>query len=127
MGLGRQRHPDDPRMLHRRAVERVDELLPLVNDNTPTDDKNYVELVLLSNLVADYSDEHFALEPPKLIDIIKLRMYEMGLSQKRLAELIGVSTSRISDYMTGKAEPTLKVGRELSLKLNIEPQIILGL
>jgi len=111
---------------YRRAVERVEELLPLVNDKTPTDDKNYVELVLLSNLVADYSDEHFALEPPKLIDIIKLRMYEMGLTQKQLAELIGVSTSRISDYMTGKSEPTLKIGRELSIKLNIEPQIVLG-
>ncbi len=46
---------------YRCAVERVDELLPLVNDNTPTDDKNYVELVLLSNLVADYSDEHFTI------------------------------------------------------------------
>ena len=48
---------------YRCAVERVEELLPLVNDNTPTDDKHYVELVLLSNLVADYSDEHFAIEP----------------------------------------------------------------
>lgn len=47
--------------LYRRAVERVYELLPLVNDNTPTDDKNYVELVLLPNFVADYSDKHFAL------------------------------------------------------------------
>lgn len=56
---------------YRRAVERVDELLPLVNDQTPTDDKNYVELVLLSNLVADYSDEHFALEPTKLIGYFK--------------------------------------------------------
>ncbi|MBO4372780.1 MAG: XRE family transcriptional regulator [Bacteroidales bacterium] len=46
---------------YRLAVERVEELLPLVNDKTPTDDKHYVELVSLSNLVADYSDEHFAL------------------------------------------------------------------
>ena len=35
------------------AEQRVEELLPLVNDNTPTDDPNYIELVLLSNLVAD--------------------------------------------------------------------------
>ena len=48
---------------YRSAVERVEDLLPLVNDQTPTDDKNYVELVLLSNLVADYSDKHFELEP----------------------------------------------------------------
>ena len=37
------------------AVERVEKLLPLVNDETPETDSNYIELVLLSNLVADYS------------------------------------------------------------------------
>ena len=40
------------------AVNRVEELLPLVDDNTPKDDKNLIELELLSNLVADYSEEH---------------------------------------------------------------------
>lgn len=28
------------------AEKRVEELLPLVNDNTPEDDPNYIELVL---------------------------------------------------------------------------------
>ena len=35
------------------AVNRVEELLPLVDDNTPKDDKNLIELELLSNLVAE--------------------------------------------------------------------------
>lgn len=43
------------------AVKRVEELLPLVTDETPLDDPNSIELELLSNLVADYSEEHFAL------------------------------------------------------------------
>ncbi len=43
------------------AVNRVEELLPLVSDNTPFDDPNSIELELLSNLVADYSEEHFVL------------------------------------------------------------------
>ena len=43
------------------AVNRVEELLPLVDDNTPKDDANLIELELLSNLVADYSEEHFAI------------------------------------------------------------------
>ena len=37
------------------AVKRVEELLPLVTDETPLDDPNSIELELLSNLVADYS------------------------------------------------------------------------
>ena len=108
------------------VCERVEELLKVVNNNTPPDDKNFVELELLSNLVADYSEEHFALGEPTLIDVLKLRMFEMGLNQKSLAKLIGVSPSRLSDYISGKCEPTLKVAREISRKLNIDASIVLG-
>lgn len=108
------------------AVKRVEELLPLVTDETPLDDSNSIELELLSNLVADYSEEHFALGEPTLVDVLKLRMYEMGLNQKSLAKLIGVSPSRLSDYISGKCEPTLKVAREISQKLNIDANIVLG-
>ena len=79
------------------AVQRVEELLPLVDDNTPETDKNYIELVLLSNLVADYSDEHYAIGEPSLVDMLKLRMYEMGLTQVGLSKLLGINPSRISE------------------------------
>ena len=108
------------------AVKRVEELLPLVNDDTPVTDPASMELELLSNLVADYSEAHFALGEPSLIDVIKLRMYEMGLNQKTLADLLGVSPSRISEYFSGKSEPTLKVARTISQKLGISPNIVLG-
>ena len=103
------------------AVKRVEELLPFVKDDTPLNDSNSIELELLSNLVADYSEEHFALGEPTLIDVLKLRMYEMSL-----ANLVGVSPSRLSDYISGKCEPTLKVAREISRKLNIDANIVLG-
>ncbi|MDR0691794.1 MAG: helix-turn-helix domain-containing protein, partial [Prevotellaceae bacterium] len=90
------------------AVKRVEALLPLVNDATPLTDPNSVELAILSNLVADYSDEHFSLEPPSLADVLKLRMYELGLNQKSLSELVGISPSRMSEYLSGKSEPTLE-------------------
>lgn len=109
------------------AVNRVEQLLPLVNDETPENDPNYIELVLLSNLVADYSDEHYAVGEPSLIEVIKLRMYEMGLTQASLAKLLGVSPSRVCDYLSGKSEPTLRIGRTISKKLNISPAVVLGL
>ena len=43
------------------AVARVEQLLPLVDDNTPRTDPNSIELELLSNQVADYSEENFAI------------------------------------------------------------------
>jgi HTH-type transcriptional regulator/antitoxin HigA len=53
-------------------------------------------------------------------------MAERGLNQKLLSELLGVSTSRVSEYLTGKSEPTLKVARTISEKLEIEASIVLG-
>ena len=108
------------------AVARVEKLLPLVNDETPEDDASYIELVLLSNLVADYSEAHYSVGKPTLVDVIKLRMYEMGLTQASLAKLIGVSPSRVCYYLSGKSEPTLKIGRAISKKLDISPAIVLG-
>lgn len=108
------------------ALARVEQLLPLVDDNTPKDNPSSMELELLSNLVADYSEENFAIGEPDLCEVLKLRMYEMGLSQKALAELIGVSPSRVSDFFSGRAEPTLPVARKICRNLNIDASIVLG-
>jgi len=107
------------------AVKRVEELLPIVNDDTTLDDPNSIELELLSNLVADYSDEHFSLGEPSLADVIKLRMYEMDINQKSLSKILEVSPSRVSDYLTGKSEPTLPVARNICRRLNISASVIL--
>lgn len=53
------------------AVDRVEELLPLVTEETPSADPAYIELQLLTNLVADYSDEHYSIGDSSLVDILK--------------------------------------------------------
>ena len=108
------------------AVARVEELLPLVDDDTPTSNPASIELEILSNLVADYSDEHFAIDNPELADVIRERMYEQGLSQKELARKLGVSPSRVSEYLNGKADPTLTIARRIHAVLHIDAGIILG-
>lgn len=44
------------------ALIRIEELLPLVNDNTPANDKNAVELSVISNIVIAYEKEHYPTE-----------------------------------------------------------------
>ena len=111
---------------YRWALQRVEELLPFVKDDTPADDPHSMELELISGLVADYSDEHYSIGEPSLIDMIKLRMYEMGLTQTALSKLLEINPSRICEYLSGKKEPTLKQARVISRKLNIDPAIVLG-
>ena len=40
--------------------------------------------------------------------------------------MLNVSPSRISEYLNGKSEPTLKVARWLRSELGIDADIILG-
>ena len=114
------------KMQYDSAMKRINELLKEVNDNTPEDDVRSVELVLLSNLVADYEDEHYPIKKPTLIEVLKLRMFEMGLSQSSLAAMLGMNQSKISEIISGKSEPTLKQARKISQTLNISPAIVLG-
>lgn len=108
------------------AVTRVEALLPLVGEDMPETAPERIELELLSGLVADYSEEHFSLGEPSLNDVLKLKMFELGLTQKAMAEIIGVSPSRLCDYLSGKCEPTLRVAREICRKLDIDASIVLG-
>ncbi len=108
-------------------MQRIESLLPLVNDSTPKTDPNYIEFVMLGNLVADYEDVHYSLGEPSLFDLIKLRMYETGITTEKLASFLGVSPSKTEEYITGKTEPTLAFGKVISQKLDISPEVVLGL
>ena len=106
-------------------MKRIDELLKVVTDDTPQTDKDFIELMLLSDMVEVYEEQHYPIATPSLADVIKLRMFEMNLTQAKLAELIGVSAPRISEYLSGKSEPTLQIAKNIHRKLNISASIIL--
>ena len=104
-------------------LARIEELLPLTwGDNVAEDSPENIELALISNLVADYEDIHYPIGKPTLVATIKLRMYEMELTQTKL----GISAPRLSEIMHGKAEPSLSLARKISQTLNISPSIVLG-
>lgn len=108
------------------ALEKIEELLPLVDDNTPANDRNAIELTMMSNVVIDYEKEHFPISKPTVAQLIELSLKEKQMSQKQLAIEIGVSPSRINDYISGRAEPTLKIARLLCTTLGITPAAMLG-
>ena len=112
---------------YRLAMQRIEELLKRVDNSTPQESKDSVELYLLSELVEEYEEEHYKIEAPSLIDILKLRMFELGLSQCALAKKLGMNQSKISEILSGKREPTLKQARKMALELNISPAIVLGI
>ena len=107
-------------------LKRVEALMDIVTEDTPPNDPDFVELDLLADLAEEYEMEHYPVEEPALPEILKLRMYEMQLSQKSLAELLGVSAPRISDYLKGKSQPTFTIARKMHRNLNIDANLILA-
>jgi len=110
---------------YNEALAKIEELMIKIGDDHSYDNPDFVIMDRLSDLVADYEDEHFNISTPGLIEVIKLRMYEMGLKQIDLAEKLGVSTSRVSEYLRGKRDITMDVARKLHKQLNIDGDIIL--
>ena len=41
------------------ALNRIEELLPLVDENTPANDNKAVELTMMSDIVIAYEKEHW--------------------------------------------------------------------
>lgn len=109
------------------AQERIEVLLPLVTDETPANDKNAVELALMSDIVIEYEKKHFPIGKPSPSELISLSLEEKGITQKQLASELGVSPSRVNDYISGRSYPTLKVAGMLCRVLNIQPAAMLGI
>lgn len=114
-------------MRYEYALTRVEALLPLVGEDTPANDPAAMELAIMSDFVIAYEKEHYPLGKPTVAQLIQLSLEEKGMTQKELAREIGVSPTRINDYVSGRAEPTLKVARLLCTTLGIAPALLLGL
>jgi len=107
-------------------LKRVEALMDIVKEDTPSNDPDFVELDLLADLAEEYEMEHYPVGEPSLPEILRLRMYEMQLTQKSLAELLGISASRVSDYLTGKSQPTFVMAKKMHRNLSIDANLILS-
>ena len=108
------------------ALARIEQLLPIVDDNMPANDKSAIELSVMSDIVIAYEKEHYPIAKPTISELIELYLGEKGMTQKQLASEIGLSPSRINDYIAGRSEPTLKNAGLLCKILNIPPSAMLS-
>ncbi len=108
------------------ALNRIEELLPVVTDETPKTDKNAIELAIMSDIVIAYEEEHYPLESLSVGELILIGLKEQNKTQKQLAEDLGISPSRISDFVNGRGEPSLSLAGKICRLLAIEPALILN-
>lgn len=108
------------------ALERIEELLPYIGNNVPANDKHMIEMDIVSNIVCEYEKVHYPIAKPTLGELIADSLDTMGITAKELAKQLNISAPRISAYIHGKSEPTLKVARGLCEVLHLTPAQVLG-
>ena len=99
------------------ACERINELLKVVGNDTPADDKNMLELDLISDLVADYEELHFPIVSKEEMELEHMSFQSLFdafpfLNASAFAEWIGVNPSLMRKYKSGVSVPQGK-NREL--------------
>ena len=98
---------------HKKACLRAMEIFH-PEPNTPEDD----ELGVLVLLIKDFEDKHRPMPELDALEVIKIKMQEMGLKNKDLEPLIGTK-GHVSLVMNGKRDITLKMAQRLKNHFNI--------
>lgn len=101
------------------ALIKLDELF---DSATGTPESDYADVLAL--LVDEYEKRYFPIEAPDPIEAIKIRMEEMHLKQKDLAQVIG-GKNRVSEVLNKKRKLTVEMIRNLTLKLNLSANILI--
>jgi len=112
---------------YRFAVDRVNSLLPKIEETTATDDPIRTELEIMSAIVNEYESTHEILHPLTVAELIKYGLDKKKMTQRTLSKEVGISVSRISDFFRGRSEPSLAVIGRICKVLEIPTDIIMAL
>ncbi len=82
------------------------------------------ELELLTALVEMYEDQHYPINPPDLVEAIKFRMDQLGLTRKDMVPYLG-TMSKVSEVLNGKRSLTSAIMRSLNKNLGISAEALL--
>ena len=88
---------------------------------------NSAEMEALGNALAAYEDSHghAPVRPDSLIFRIERYMFEHRLKKQELAQLLGITNSRLSEVLNGKRAVNMDLGRRLYTKLHIPAEFVL--
>lgn len=105
---------------YQKALKRLDEIFHAENGTKEQD-----ELEILVMLIQRYEDETVGEFPdPDPIEAIKFKMEQMEMTQKDLAEVIGLK-SRASEILSRKRPMSINIIRKISAALSIPADILI--
>ncbi|GGE12050.1 MULTISPECIES: helix-turn-helix domain-containing protein [Sphingobacterium] len=100
----------------------LERIYVLMQTDLKADSKESDEVEILSILVKNYEDTHYAIEKPNPIEAIRFRLDQMGKSESFLSKILGAS--RKSEILSGKRKLNLPQIRKLSNELHISADVL---
>ena len=104
---------------YQMALDKLDEIFD-ASEGTPESD----QADILALFIDEYENVHYPIEAPDPIEAIKIRMEEMQLKQKDIAEALG-GRNRASEILNRKRKLTVDMIRKLSKSLNLSASLLI--
>jgi HTH-type transcriptional regulator/antitoxin HigA len=109
---------------HASLLAKVDALMRKGEKNVSAEESQ--EILAMGTALQTYEQGIYKIPSPTTLEgMIELRMYEMRLKQKDLAETLGVSPVKLSMILSGKQKPDIPFIKALHQKLNVSADFIL--
>ena len=106
---------------YEKTLSWIDEMFDKkVKPNTPDGEKLQIALLV----VKKYEDINYPIPYPDAIDVIKLKMEELGLKNKDMIEKIG-SKGYVSSILNKKKPLTLGIAKIFQRELHIPAEVLL--
>jgi HTH-type transcriptional regulator/antitoxin HigA len=107
-----------------RAIDLVDALWDAPSGSPEADLREVMALVIEHYEAGDLAQ---VLPPPDPLKVLEAKCKELGLSQRKLGELLGwKSSGRVSEVLSGKRHLTLDMVRDLERVLGISPGLLVA-
>jgi HTH-type transcriptional regulator / antitoxin HigA len=106
------------------TMKEIDVLMKKGEDKLT--EKELERLRVLADAAEAYENKHDPLPlPESLPEMIRMRMYQMQLTQSFVAKLLGVSDAKFSLIMNGKQKPDIYFIKAIHEKLKMDANLIL--
>ncbi len=83
------------------------------------------EITAQARIIQDYERSHFPIPEPDPIDALLFRMEQEGIDRKSLAALLGASSGRTSEILSGQRPLSITMIRTLHRTLGIPGDILI--
>lgn len=103
-------------------IEALSRLEILFDAKVGTPESDEADIIAI--LIDEYEKRNYPITAPDPIEAIKIRMEEMQLKQTDLIDVIG-GKSKVSEILNRKRKLTVKMIRNLTVKLNLSPSLLI--